>query len=136
MTEIDIAIIGAGAAGLAAGQRLRSASVSVVVLEARDRIGGRGWTMRDPVSDMPLDLGCGWLHSADQNEWAQIAPARGFTIDRSPPPWGKQSGGLGFSSDELQEFRAARTRFWERADAAAEDEPDRAAATLLEPGNR
>jgi monoamine oxidase len=136
MTEIDIAIIGAGAAGLAAGQRLKDAQVSALLLEARDRIGGRGWTIRDPMSDLPMDMGCGWLHSADANEWAQIAPARGFTIDRSAPPWGKQSGGRGFTQQELKDFRAARTRFWERADAAADIKPDCAAATLLESGNR
>ena len=136
MHEVDITIIGAGAAGLAAAYRLRAEAVSVVVLEARDRAGGRAWTIHDPITDLPLDLGCGWLHSANENEWAQMAPERGFAVDRSPPPWGKQSGGRGFAAEELQEFRATRARFWERADAAAHVDPDRAAATLLENGNR
>lgn len=136
MHQVDIVIIGAGAAGLAAAHRLRAEAVSVVVLEARNRVGGRAWTIRDAMSGLPLDLGCGWLHSADENEWAHIAPERGFSVDHSLPPWGRQSGGRGFTADELQEFRATQARFWERVDAAADDEPDRAAATLLEQGNR
>jgi monoamine oxidase len=136
MHQTDIVIIGAGAAGLAAAQRLRGEDCSSVVLEARARAGGRGWTVTDTVFGCPLDLGCGWLHSADENEFVAIADARGLTVDRSMPPWGKQSGGLGFKANELQEFRAAQMRFWERADAAGDDKPDRPASTLLEEGSR
>ena len=50
--------------------------LSVVVLEARDRLGGRAHTVRS--GDFALDLGCGWLHSADENEWTKIAATLGF----------------------------------------------------------
>jgi monoamine oxidase len=79
MQEVDVAIIGAGAAGVAAASRLASAPIRVLVLEARNRIGGRAWTMH--IGGFPLDLGCGWLHSADENEWSTIAKDLGFEIE-------------------------------------------------------
>ena len=62
-SEVDVAVIGAGAAGIAAGRRLAEAKrASFVVLEARERSGGRAWTVEK--DGLPLDLGCEWLHSA------------------------------------------------------------------------
>ena len=69
--DFDIVVIGAGAAGLAAGKRLAASGLSFTILEARERIGGRA-QMR-VASGFPLDLGCGWLHSADRNPWTWIA---------------------------------------------------------------
>ena len=46
MHETDVVVIGAGAAGVAAARRLAAAQVPTVVLEARNRVGGRAWTMR------------------------------------------------------------------------------------------
>ena len=60
-SEIDVAIIGAGAAGIAAARALEGSDLSVLILEARDRVGGRGHTVILP-NDIPFDLGCGWLH--------------------------------------------------------------------------
>lgn len=57
----DVLIIGAGAAGLAAARELVAAGRTVIVLEARDRIGGRVWTERC-WSDAPIDLGASWIH--------------------------------------------------------------------------
>ena len=58
--EADVAIVGAGYAGLTAAHRLTQAGKSVVVLEARDRVGGRIWTQE--LSDgTPIDRGGGWL---------------------------------------------------------------------------
>ncbi|MCZ4067707.1 NAD(P)/FAD-dependent oxidoreductase [Microbacterium sp. H37-C3] len=66
MTEItrDVAIVGAGAAGLTAANDLRKAGLSVVVLEARDRVGGRLWT--DEIDGAMLELGGQWV-SPDQH---------------------------------------------------------------------
>ncbi len=65
-SEVDVAVIGAGAAGIAAGRRLAEAKrASFVVIEARERAGGRAWTVE--TEGLPLDLGCEWLHSADRN---------------------------------------------------------------------
>jgi monoamine oxidase len=70
--EVDVIVVGAGAAGLAAGRPLHEAGVSVLVLEARERIGGRAWTVPTAIG-IPVDLGCEWLHSADRNPWTDIA---------------------------------------------------------------
>src|SRR6202000_3331204 len=88
--HFDIAIVGAGAAGIAAALRLRDAKLSTVVLEARSRIGGRAHTIHSD-DGLPLDLGCEWLHSADRNALAAPLEQAGFTIDRRPPRWTRQT---------------------------------------------
>jgi monoamine oxidase len=134
MEETDVVVIGAGAAGVAAARRLAAARVPTVVLEARSRVGGRAWTLRG--AGQPLDLGCGWLHSADENEWAAVAATVGFTLDRTPPPWGVRRRTIGFPPAELEEFRAASERFFDQLHAAETSLPDRPASDFLEPGNR
>ncbi len=58
--DVDVCVVGAGYAGLTAAWRLRQAGKSVVVLEARDRVGGRIWT--DRLADgSPVDRGGAWL---------------------------------------------------------------------------
>jgi monoamine oxidase len=133
VTSVEVAIIGAGAAGLAAARRLMAAHVSVMVLEARGRIGGRAFT--ESHDGLSLDHGCGWLHSADKNEWTRLAEQLGFTIDRSVPPWLNRQV-LGMAPDEIAAYRAASNAFFERIDSASEEGPDRPASELLEPGNR
>jgi len=66
MTEItrDVVIIGAGAAGLTAANQLKRAGLSVAVLEARDRVGGRLWT--DVIDGAMLEIGGQWV-SPDQD---------------------------------------------------------------------
>lgn len=58
----DVIIIGAGVAGLAAGAELASSGHSVLILEARDRIGGRVWTRHEPEVSAPVELGAEFIH--------------------------------------------------------------------------
>jgi monoamine oxidase len=81
------------------------------VLEATARIGGRAWTW--DVAGMQLDLGCGWLHSADRNPWTRIAEAAGFAVDRRAPAWGRQYHDIGFSQTEQAAARRAYAA-WEQ----------------------
>src|SRR6478736_3627455 len=84
--EVDVAVIGAGAAGIGAARRLREAGkVSMVVLEARDRVGGRVHTIAP--AGFPLDRGAEWLHSADRNPLSPMARDLGFSVHRRPPEW-------------------------------------------------
>jgi len=133
--DTEVAIIGGGAAGIAAGRRLRDAGIDSLLIEARPRLGGRAWTVSD-ASGFPLDLGCGWLHSADRNPWVAIAEGQGRTIDRTPPPWARPSLPIGFSLAEQRDFSNAMERFYARVETAAAREPDIAAAEVLEPGGR
>ncbi len=131
--DYDVVVIGAGASGLAAGRRLARAGINFRILEARSRIGGRAWTAS---GELPLDLGCGWLHSADANPFTAILGDLGFTIDKTRPAWGRHNLDLGFSSQEQVAFASAIASFRDRLTAAARTAPDAPAATVLEPGNR
>jgi monoamine oxidase len=134
-SDTEVVIVGGGAAGIAACRRLRDAGIDCLLLEARSRLGGRAWTISaDPLC--PIDLGCGWLHSADRNPWHRIAEAQGRSIDRTPPPWMRPSAPIGLPLSEQAAYLDAREKFFARVDAAAEGEQDAAAATLLEPDGR
>jgi len=58
----DVLIIGAGAAGLAAAAELARAGTSALLLEARDRIGGRVWSRHEPDLPVPIELGAEFIH--------------------------------------------------------------------------
>jgi monoamine oxidase len=134
-SSVDVAIIGAGAAGLGAAQALKNSGLSTIVLEARDRVGGRGYTIT-PVPGIVFDVGCGWLHSADKNSFVAIAGQLNFEIDKSHPPWREQSFGDIFPSKERAEFIEALDDFFDRLEEAATSGRDSAANLYLEPGNR
>lgn len=134
MTEVDVAIIGAGAAGLSAARALTGAPLNVVVLEAQDRIGGRAHTV--PLAGLNLDLGCEWLHSADRNPLVAPIAASGLTIDKTPPPWANPEATANFSAEERQAYGEAFAAFDARVEAAAAEPDDRPASELLELGQR
>jgi monoamine oxidase len=60
--HVDVVVLGAGIAGLAAARKLAEAGLSVVLLEARSRIGGRIFTTRTPATDLPVELGAEFVH--------------------------------------------------------------------------
>jgi monoamine oxidase len=130
MTEVDVVIVGAGAAGIAAARRLARTRLSVLLVEATARIGGRAWTCE--IAGLPLDLGCEWLHSADRNPWTRVADAAGFGIERRNPAWGSQYRDLGFTRDEQAAARQAFAAWTERLKSAPP--PSDRAADALEPG--
>jgi monoamine oxidase len=134
-SEVDVAVIGAGAAGFGAARTLETSGFSVIVLEARDRVGGRGHTIM-AAPDITFDLGCGWLHSADQNSFAKIAEQLNFEIDKARPPWREQAFKTAFPPKERADFIAALDAFYKRAEEAAKAGRDCPASDYLEPGNR
>ncbi|MBV8682032.1 MAG: FAD-dependent oxidoreductase [Caulobacteraceae bacterium] len=107
---------------------MKGSAASFVVLEARGRVGGRGHTVT--IDGHPLDLGCGWLHSARQNSWAGVAQSLGLKIDSSPPAWARPA--LNFPPEEQRAYRKAFGAFEDRLDAAAHG-PDRPASDLFAP---
>lgn len=79
----DVVIIGAGFAGLTVARELRQAGLSVIVLEARDRIGGRTWL--DDRLGRPLEMGGTWVHWTQPYVWAEMTRYGVGTV-QSPVP--------------------------------------------------
>src|SRR5262249_7388714 len=102
------------------------ARLHCVVVEARSRLGGRAWTFT-PHPACPIDLGCGWLHSADRNPWRELAEVQDRSIDKTPPPWMRP---------EQAAFLQAHQEFYQRLDSFPDKKPDVAAASFLEPLGR
>lgn len=138
-SSVDVAIIGAGAAGLGAAHALKDSGRSFIVLEARDRVGGRGYTVM-AAPDVTFDVGCGWLHSADRNSFVKIAESLNFEINRDLPPWRDRAYGNAFPREQRDDFIRSLDEFFERmhgaAKKAAKSGRDAPASKCLEPGNR
>ncbi|MBR0898657.1 FAD-dependent oxidoreductase [Bradyrhizobium tropiciagri] len=134
-STVDVAIIGAGAAGLGAAHALKGTGLSSIVLEARDRLGGRAHTIR-AAPDVVFDVGCGWLHSADQNSFVGIAEQLGFQLNKDLPPWRERAYGKAFPQADRDAFTLALDEFYDRLEAAARGGKDGPADPYLEPGNR
>jgi monoamine oxidase len=79
-SDPDLIILGAGAAGLAAAVELVAAGLKVILVEARDRLGGRMFTTHDPGTQAPVELGAEFIHGRPAEIWTLLrkhqVPAR------------------------------------------------------------
>jgi monoamine oxidase len=116
--QADVVIVGAGAAGLAAGQELLRRGVRPLVLEARSRVGGRAWT-DESAFGFPLDMGCSWLHSANLNPWMTYARKHGYTVRERSPQWQRRIGAVEASAEYQAAWYGAFRRNEELIAAAA-----------------
>ena len=114
-SEVDVAVIGAGAAGLAAGRTLQQRGADFLVLEASHRIGGRGYT-EEVLPGQPFDLGCHWLHSASLNPFVAIADKLGITYSTEGFGRAAFENGSWLSDEEM----AAWPVFYDRQEDAIE----------------
>jgi monoamine oxidase len=134
-SEVDIAVIGAGAAGIGATRRLVEAGgVTVLALEARGRVGGRVNTI-EPAG-FPLDRGAEWLHSADHNPLSPIAQRLGFSVHRRPPEWTTRLSRSGETPEAEADWLATREAQGRARRKAAAEPTDRSLASTLEPKGR
>ena len=81
----DVLIIGAGAAGLAAGRMLTAAGLGVAIVEARNRIGGRIFTQHETVpgvGDVPVEVGAEFIHGLPSSTWNLVREACLDTYER------------------------------------------------------
>ena len=126
----DVAVIGAGMAGVTAARECARAGLDVVVLEASDRVGGRMWTARD-FCEHPVEQGAEFIHTAEADTWPEVRAGGFETIECNPgegfllcvgglrPPDVYADGSLATMGDLLGEL-------------AAYDGPDVTVAELIE----
>ena len=115
--EVDVAIVGAGAAGLAAAKELRKAGRSFVVLEARARIGGRAYT--DDTLGEPFDAGAQYIHWAERNPWKRIAEELKVPLEDDGPSGIPVvfANGVRMPDEERARRRSAFSRIWQALEA-------------------
>jgi monoamine oxidase len=106
VNDVDVIVIGAGAAGLAAARSLLAAGCRVALLEARGRIGGRVWT--EPCHGVAFDHGASFIHAEQINPWTTIAQRLGVATEIDPRRRLLFIGARPAREHELAAFMAAR----------------------------
>src|SRR5580698_9218676 len=81
---LDVVIVGAGAAGIAAARRIAAAGRRYVLIEANSAVGGRCVT-DTAIFGVPFDRGAHWVHMPDINPVAKLSPQTGLDIYPAPP---------------------------------------------------
>jgi monoamine oxidase len=129
-SQVDIAVVGAGAAGIAAARRIAAAHRRVVLLEASDRVGGRCSTDARRFG-VPYDRGAHWLHSPDFNPVAKLGRTTGLDISPVPPGQKMRIGRRYAREGEMEEFLATLVRSNRAIGEAARGKTDMACAQAL-----
>lgn len=91
---VEVLVIGAGAAGLAAARELSAAGLRVRVLEARGRIGGRVHTIHEPKLPVPVELGAEFIHGEPRETWDVVGRANLLACEASERHWQLRGGEL------------------------------------------
>jgi monoamine oxidase len=94
MRDYDVVVIGAGAAGLSAAAEIAAGGASVLILEARDRIGGRIWTRSEPGLPVPVELGAEFVHGHAPATRALLASIGKTVIETTDAHWTLRNGRL------------------------------------------
>jgi monoamine oxidase len=105
--EVDVIIVGAGAAGIAAARRVAAANKRYALLEAGNRLGGR-CAVDTKIFGVPYDLGAHWIYNADTNPAVKLAS--GFDIYPAPRAQTLRVGARAARDSELESFLAATLR--------------------------
>ena len=114
--DCDVIVIGAGAAGLIAAGELIEAGQRVTLLEARDRIGGRIWTRREPGIAVPIELGAEFIHGHARITEGLLTAAGATVIESADSHFALEDGKLSSRGGLFPHIRAAMRK---RSDALA-----------------
>ncbi len=140
MPSFDVVVIGAGAAGLAAAHDLCEAGYTVAVVEARDRIGGRIYTLRPEGSALPVELGADFVHGRPHETFAIVHAAKLTLVEQSGTAWHSSGGRLINPRAERSPRDADPAEQWAIIEALARDAgPDRSLTAFMDerfPGDR
>jgi monoamine oxidase len=107
MGEKSVLIVGAGAAGLAAAERMSHSGLEVTILEARERTGGRLYTVQSQGTNVPIELGAEFVHGSKNTTWEFIRAAKLKTVKVPDQHWRVMGGEWEKDSefwDELSEL--------------------------------
>jgi monoamine oxidase len=137
-SSFDAIVIGAGAAGLAAAAELLRSGRSVLMLEARDRIGGRIWTRKEADFPVPIEMGAEFIHGHAPLTRALLAQVGARTVECSDSHWtlaqGEPQPRVGFFQHIQQAMRG--TDILTRQDMSFDTFVNRHLAHALSPAER
>lgn len=108
-------VVGAGVAGLAAAGEFLSAGLDVQILEARDRVGGRIYTVHDPMMAVPVELGAEFIHGMPRQTFEIASAARLAVCELDGESWSYLRGRLVKSSDLFDSIGPVFERMRENA---------------------
>jgi monoamine oxidase len=91
--KADVVVIGAGVAGLAAARVLAQESLDIVLVEARDRVGGRIYSVPSP-DGLPMELGAEFIHGSAEETRALLARSGGVALETDAVSWTNAGGTL------------------------------------------
>jgi monoamine oxidase len=116
--EGSVLVIGGGAAGLAAAQDLAHAGLEVTILEARDRLGGRMFTLPAGPKSPPIELGAEFIHGEEHATWDLIRAGRLRTVQLKDRHWRVSGGKLQWNRDLWDDL----TKVFQRINPAVPDQ--------------
>jgi monoamine oxidase len=128
--QVDVVIIGAGAAGVAAARTIAAGKRSFALIEAGDHVGGRCVT-DTATFGLAYDRGAHWIHMPDINPVAKLAPRAGLDIYPAPPGQRLRIGQRNGREGEMEDFFAALVRATHAISEAARGRTDISCAQAL-----
>ncbi len=128
----QIIVIGAGIAGITAAKKLQAQGYRVIILEGRDRIGGRIWT--DNSLGVPLDLGAAWIHTVDGNPITRLVKQFGIqtVISDLKSQWSYKGVNQLLSDDDEMVINKAFQLFMDRVNKLKNEAPSSQQITLAD----
>src|ERR1700730_17908154 len=97
----ELVVRGASVSGLAAASGLRKSGLSVLILKARDRVGGRAWTRHEPELSAPIELGAEFIHGRGPETFELLHEVGKAALDTSGAHWTLRHGKLVQNTEDL-----------------------------------